>query len=244
MADETTQKLNLTDLTIEIPNDTGLDGYNDEHLGGEIHPPQPGVYAFLPEFPQNKKPEDLIKLDVIADTNKPRLSTMLNFTIVDAEDPIDEDETMWRGKKVFNQYLSTQIMKGQDTSILTDMLKASGADPDELAKIKLPGGLTVTRNLLIEQVANQAQVWGVLTYNWQGESEREDPKNPGKPIYVQYKKDSPFSKVPNSMKGLSKDAEGRWPTEREYLHTWEDGNTETIILKARPKIQRFVLPRS
>jgi hypothetical protein len=236
------QKLNLTDLSVDIPDDIGLEGYNEESLGGEMHPPQPGIYCFLAEFPA-KKAEELIKLDVTAD-GKPRLSAMVNFTIVDAEDPIDEDETAWRGKKVFNQYMSTQIMKGQSTSFWTDFLKASGADEAELAKIKLAGGLTVARNLMIEQVANQAPVWGVLAYGWQGESQREDPKNPGKPIYVQYKKDTIFSKVPNSMKGLSKDAEGKWPTEREFELTWEDGEKETIILKARPKVQRFVLPRS
>lgn len=237
-------EINISDPTIEIPNDNGVEGLNEDAMGGTRTPPQPGNYQLLASYSEDKPSDKLFKRGTNADPEANILSTMVNFTIIGADKPT-EPEPKWLGAKIFNQYLSTKINEGQDTSILTDCLISAGIPKEERKLIKLPGGLTKARDLFLQVVAQELPVWAYCQYEWQGKSMRSNPNDPEKQIFVSRGKD--FPKVPNGMKSTpespySKNEEGLYPTEREYTHVWEDGEEEVITLQARLKIVRFILP--
>lgn len=241
MAQET--KLDLSDLEIMIPDDTGVEGLDPDAIGGSMVPPQPGTYLVQVSFGENTKSEDYFKMGTNKEPNAKVLSMKPNLTIIDAHNS-REEESMWMGRVAFNQYMSTKINKGKTTSLLTDWFVAAGVDKATRDAMREAGGLGVVRQTALELIGNQQPAWCVLGWDWLGESQRVNPDNPEKKLYIQRQWDHPELKnVPQGTEGLTRDKEtGRYPTEQVYVHTFADGEKEEIHLRARLSLTRWVLP--
>jgi len=225
-------------IDFEIPNDNGIVDVDPTKIGGEIEPPPPGIYLAIPSFPDNKKPEDLIKVEK-TDQDVMYVSTILNFTLIDSHS--DLDESLFKNKKVFNTWMSTRKFGQSSTSRITDFLIAAGIPDDELSLLTQPGGLKKTCELLMQVVADQTPVALKVDYDWQGESTIMKDKE-GKPMFIQRGKENGMEKVPQGTKNLPVNADGTVQTALPYTHVWPSGETEKVILNARPTVKVFFRP--
>ena len=237
--------LNLLDLTVDLPNDLGVEDYDPDAIGGgDLTPPQPGTYILQLSFPKGRKPEEQLKLGTNKEPNAPILNAMIDGTIIGIDEPettqLPED---YMGRKTFNNYVSSQAFRG-GTSRMTDILISAGIPKEAREPIGRPGGLRVLRDLFISVIQQGLPVYAYLTYEWTGTSTiMPDPKDPAKMHFISRRDDiEGMNNVPDGIKGISRDENGNYPTTQQYTHTWPDGQTETVTLRARLKIARFVKP--